>query len=78
MLDYIVVGLGLAGISFCEVLESEGKTHSMLINPRVRASLRIYQNMSIKQLLNSDRRLAQRLLVNLAGKVTTKQSFNAS
>ena len=25
MFDYIVVGLGLAGISFCEVLESEGK-----------------------------------------------------
>ncbi|WP_036380118.1 FAD-binding oxidoreductase [Muricauda sp. MAR_2010_75] len=26
MLDYIVVGLGLAGISFCEVLEKEGKS----------------------------------------------------
>ena len=26
MIDYIVVGLGLAGISFCEVLEQHGKS----------------------------------------------------
>lgn len=31
MLDYVVVGLGLAGISFCEQLEKAGKTY-MVIN----------------------------------------------
>ncbi|MEZ4810646.1 MAG: FAD-dependent oxidoreductase [Allomuricauda sp.] len=30
MLDYIVVGLGLAGISFCEVLEREGKSFTVI------------------------------------------------
>ena len=39
MLDYIVVGLGLAGISFCEVLESEGKSFTVIADESQRASL---------------------------------------
>lgn len=39
MLDYIVVGLGLAGISFCEVLESEGKSFTVIADDSQRASL---------------------------------------
>jgi len=30
MLDYVVVGLGLAGISFCEQLEKQGKTYIVI------------------------------------------------
>lgn len=30
MLDYIVVGLGLAGVSFCETLEKNGKTFKVI------------------------------------------------
>ncbi|USD26177.1 NAD(P)/FAD-dependent oxidoreductase [Flagellimonas marinaquae] len=38
MLDYIIVGLGLAGISFCEVLEKEGKTFTVITDESQRAS----------------------------------------
>ncbi|NDV16875.1 FAD-dependent oxidoreductase [Muricauda sp. TY007] len=38
MLDYIVVGLGLAGISFCEVLEKEGKAFTVITDESQRAS----------------------------------------
>lgn len=38
MLDYIVVGLGLAGISFCEVLEKEGKTFKVITDGSQQAS----------------------------------------
>jgi len=38
MVDYIVVGLGLAGISFCEVLEKEGKTFVVIADESQRAS----------------------------------------
>lgn len=38
MLDYIVVGLGLAGISFCEVLEKEGKTFKVINDESQQAS----------------------------------------
>lgn len=30
MLDYLVVGLGLAGVSFCEQLEKQGKTYTVI------------------------------------------------
>ena len=30
MLDYLVVGLGLAGVSFCEQLEKKGKTYAVI------------------------------------------------
>lgn len=39
MLDYIVVGLGLAGISFCEVLEKEGKTFRVISDQSQTSSL---------------------------------------
>ena len=38
MVDYIVVGLGLAGISFCEVLEKGGKTFVVIADESQRAS----------------------------------------
>ncbi|MDF0715290.1 FAD-dependent oxidoreductase [Muricauda sp. 334s03] len=38
MLDYIVVGLGLAGISFCEVLEEEGKSFKVITDGSQQAS----------------------------------------
>ncbi|MCR9225993.1 MAG: FAD-binding oxidoreductase [Flavobacteriaceae bacterium] len=38
MLDYIVVGLGLAGISFCEVLEENGKTFKVVSDDSQQAS----------------------------------------
>lgn len=39
MLDYIVVGLGLAGISFCEILEKEGKSFKVISDDSQQASL---------------------------------------
>lgn len=38
MVDYIVVGLGLAGISFCEVLEKEGKSFRVVSDSSQQAS----------------------------------------
>nr|WP_297785521.1 FAD-binding oxidoreductase [uncultured Allomuricauda sp.] len=38
MLDYLVVGLGLAGISFCEVLEKEGKSLKVITDESQQAS----------------------------------------
>lgn len=38
MLDYIVVGIGLAGISFCETLEKGGKTFKVISDKSQRAS----------------------------------------
>ncbi|MCK0161627.1 NAD(P)/FAD-dependent oxidoreductase [Allomuricauda sp. F6463D] len=38
MLDYIVVGLGLAGISFCETLEKKGKTFKVITDESQKAS----------------------------------------
>ncbi|WP_437398282.1 NAD(P)/FAD-dependent oxidoreductase [Flagellimonas lutimaris] len=38
MLDYIVVGLGLAGISFCETLEKNGKSFKVISDESQRAS----------------------------------------
>ncbi|WP_318310347.1 NAD(P)/FAD-dependent oxidoreductase [Flagellimonas crocea] len=38
MYDYIVVGLGLAGISFCEVLEEHGKTFKVIADDSQKAS----------------------------------------
>lgn len=38
MVDYIVVGLGLAGISFCEVLEKEGKSFTVISDTSQQAS----------------------------------------
>jgi len=37
--DYIVVGLGLAGISFCEQLEQNGKTYVVITDASEQASL---------------------------------------
>lgn len=39
MFDYIIVGLGLAGISFCEVLEKEGKSFMVVSDDSQQASL---------------------------------------
>ncbi len=39
MLDYIVVGLGLAGISFCEQLEEYGKSYKVVTDNSQQASL---------------------------------------
>ena len=39
MLDYLVVGLGLAGISFCEVLEKNGKSFQVVSDNSQQASL---------------------------------------
>ena len=39
MLDYIVVGLGLAGISFCEQLENNGKSFKVISDSSQQASL---------------------------------------
>jgi len=38
MYDYLVVGLGLAGISFCEVLEREGKSFKVVSDASQQAS----------------------------------------
>ncbi|MBO0321493.1 FAD-binding oxidoreductase [Muricauda sp. CAU 1633] len=38
MYDYLVVGLGLAGISFCEVLEKEGKSFKVVSDVSQQAS----------------------------------------
>jgi glycine/D-amino acid oxidase-like deaminating enzyme len=38
MVDYMVVGLGLAGISFCEVLEENGKTFKVISDESQQAS----------------------------------------
>ncbi len=38
MFDYLVVGLGLAGISFCEILENEGKTFAVVSDGSQQAS----------------------------------------
>ncbi|MBO0330454.1 NAD(P)/FAD-dependent oxidoreductase [[Muricauda] lutisoli] len=38
MLDYLVVGLGLAGISICEVLEKEGKSFRVITDESQQAS----------------------------------------
>ncbi|WP_136465859.1 NAD(P)/FAD-dependent oxidoreductase [Flagellimonas onchidii] len=39
MVDYLVVGLGLAGISFCEKLEAEGKSFRVISDNSQQASL---------------------------------------
>jgi len=39
MVDYIVVGLGLAGISFCEQLEKNGKTFRVVTDDSQTSSL---------------------------------------
>ncbi|TAI48076.1 NAD(P)/FAD-dependent oxidoreductase [Flagellimonas allohymeniacidonis] len=39
MVDYLVVGLGLAGISFCETLEKQGKTFQVVSDDSQKASL---------------------------------------
>nr|WP_299346479.1 FAD-dependent oxidoreductase [Allomuricauda sp.] len=39
MLDYLVVGLGLAGVSFCEVLEKHGKSFHVISDNSQQASL---------------------------------------
>ena len=39
MLDYLVVGLGLAGISFCETLEKAGKTYHVISDNSQQSSL---------------------------------------
>lgn len=39
MLDYLVVGLGLAGISFCEQLEKHGKSFQVINDNSQRASI---------------------------------------
>lgn len=39
MLDYVIVGLGLAGISFCEILEKEGKSFKVISDDSQQASL---------------------------------------
>ena len=39
MIDYLVVGLGLAGISFCETLETNGKTFKVLSDTSQQASV---------------------------------------
>ena len=39
MLDYLVVGLGLAGISFCEQLEQNGKSYKLISDHSEQASL---------------------------------------
>ncbi|QCW98767.1 FAD-binding oxidoreductase [Aggregatimonas sangjinii] len=38
MLDYLVVGLGLAGVSFCETLERSGKTFTVINDSSQQAS----------------------------------------
>lgn len=38
MVDYLVVGLGLAGITFCEVLEENGKTFKVISDDSQQAS----------------------------------------
>ena len=39
MVDYIIVGLGLAGISFCEQLEENGKSFKVISDHSEQASL---------------------------------------
>lgn len=39
MLDYLIVGLGLAGISFCEVLEKQGKSFKVIADGSQTSSL---------------------------------------
>ena len=39
MIDYLVVGLGLAGISFCETLERNGKTFKVISDASQQASV---------------------------------------
>ena len=39
MLDYLVVGLGLAGISFCEILEKNGKTFKVVNDDSQKSSV---------------------------------------
>jgi len=39
MIDYLIVGLGLAGISFCETLEREGKSYKVISDDSQQSSL---------------------------------------
>ncbi|AWX43966.1 hypothetical protein HME9304_00965 [Flagellimonas maritima] len=39
MVDYLVIGLGLAGVSFCETLENHGKSFKVISNQSQQASL---------------------------------------
>lgn len=39
MIDYLIVGFGLAGISFCETLEKEGKSFKVISDESQQASL---------------------------------------
>lgn len=39
MLDYLIVGLGLAGVSFCEQLEKTGKTYHVITDDSQQSSL---------------------------------------
>ncbi len=39
MVDYLIVGLGLAGISFCEILEEEGKSFRVINDHSQQASI---------------------------------------
>ncbi|MEX0362690.1 MAG: FAD-dependent oxidoreductase, partial [Allomuricauda sp.] len=39
MYDYLIVGLGLAGISFCETLEKTGKTYHVISDNSQQSSL---------------------------------------
>ncbi len=39
MIDYLVVGLGLAGISFCETLEEQGRSFKVIDNDSQQASI---------------------------------------
>jgi glycine/D-amino acid oxidase-like deaminating enzyme len=53
MLDYLVVGLGLAGIALCETLESNGKSFLVIDNPADSASLvagGVYNPVVLKRL----------------------------
>jgi glycine/D-amino acid oxidase-like deaminating enzyme len=91
MVDYIVVGLGLAGISFCEQLEENGKTFCVfsddsqtssvvaggMYNPVVlkRFTLAWNANEQLKQALPFYSNLEQKLQVKLDTKVPVLRRF---
>src|SRR6056297_781082 len=68
MTDYLVVGLGLAGISFCEQLEKNNKTFKVLSDSSQTSSLvagGLYNPVVLKRLTLAWRAKEQMDLVNV-------------
>lgn len=93
MLDYLVVGLGLAGISFCEQLEENGKTFQVisddsqtsssvaggLYNPVIlkRFTLAWQANVQLTSAMHFYKNLEKKLHIELNHKLSVARRFNS-